>query len=391
MSHTDRIFWHPDKLFWSAVTLLALCLIMITAGPPEAVGASEASTFRIYLPLLMAGSQSNEPPPGPSQPGGIWLSAAELAALPTSGSAWNNLVSAAQRNTSQPNIKDQNDRTDVDVLAKALVYARTGDNRYRNEVIASIMAAIGSEGDSTSSILAVARNTMPYVIAADLVNLSANSAEDQAFRAWLGSLRHVVFSGDGGSHSLISCHEKRPNNFGTHCGASRIAIARYLGDTTDLNRAASVFKGWLGDRSAYTGFSFGDLAWQCDASKPVGINPAGCTKNGHSIDGVLPDDQRRSGGFTWPPPKENYVWEALQGATVQAQLLHRAGYPAWQWQNQALLRALTWLHSQANFPAEGDDLWQPWLVNRAYATSFPASSPTAPGKGMGWNDWTQSR
>ena len=43
-------------------------------------------------------------------------------------------------------------------------------------------------------------------------------------------------------------------------------------------------------------------------------------------DGVLPDDQRRSGGFVWPPTKENYVWEALQGAIAQAVILHRAGF-----------------------------------------------------------------
>jgi hypothetical protein len=409
MSHPHKVVSLTVKLLLPAVTLLAL--VLIGGGAPQIIRAGNTAvstntqfasrqsrshllrlgtveqlfrpenSFRIYLPLLMRSSQSN---------GAIWLSAAELAALPASGTAWNNLLNAAQRDTSQPNISDQNDRTDVDVLAKALVYARTGDSRYRNEAITGIMAAIGTEGDATTGILAVGRNTMPYVIAADLVNLPANSAEDQVFRAWLANLRHSVFSG-GGSHSLISCHEQRPNNFGTHCGASRIAIALYLGDSVELDRAATVFRGWLGDRNAYTGFSFGDLSWQCNSNQPVGINPAGCTRDGHSIDGVLPDDQRRGGAFTWPPPKENYVWEGLQGAVVQAQLLHRAGYPAWEWQDRALLRAVTWLHSQAGFPAEDDDRWQPWLVNYAYGTNFPAPSPTSPGKGMAWTDWSKGK
>jgi hypothetical protein len=410
MSHPNRFTIRSAGLLVGAAALLALLLIgggtvqTIQAGStavtdlPVPVTVRQLtslnvlpvtgrlygpeSPWRIYLPLLMNSSIGS---------GNIWLSATEIAVLPVSGAAWNNVLNAAQRNTSQPNISDQNDQTDVDVLAKALVYARTGDSRYRNEVVASIMAAIGSEGDTTTGILAVGRNTMPYVLAADLVNLSANPAEDQIFRAWLAGLRHFVFSGGGGSHSLISCHERRPNNFGTHCGASRIAIALYLGDQTDLDRAATVFRGWLGDRNAYTGFSFGDLSWQCNSNQPVGINPAGCTKNGHSIDGVLPDDQRRGGTFTWPPPKENYVWEGLQGAVAQAQLLHRAGYPAWEWQDQALLRAVTWLHVQADFPAEDDDRWQPWLVNYAYGTSFPAPSPTSPGKGMAWTDWSQGR
>jgi hypothetical protein len=138
----------------------------------------------------------------------------------------------------------------------------------------------------------------------------------------------------------------------------------------------------------YAGFTYGDLDWQCNPGQPVGINPAGCTRNGHSIDGVLPDDQRRGGGFVWPPPQENYVWEALQGAIVQAELLTRAGYPAWQWENQALRRAINWLHEQANYPAAGDDSWQPWLFNHTYGTNFPAPLPSSPGKGMGWTDWT---
>ena len=142
----------------------------------------------------------------------------------------------------------------------------------------------------------------------------------------------------------------------------------------------------------YSGFGFrsGELDWQCNPSAPVGINPTGCTRDGHSIDGVLPDDQRRAGGFTWPPPKENYVWEALQGAVVQAVILKRAGYDVFTWENQALRRAVEWLHSQANFPAVGDDTWTPHLINYYYGTQFPAPVPTSPGKNMGWTDWTHS-
>jgi hypothetical protein len=310
-----------------------------------------------------------------------------MASLPTSGTAWNNLLNAAQQNTNSPNLNDQNDNTDVYVLAKALVYARTGQSQYRNEVITAIAAAMGTE--SGSGILSVGRTLQSYVIAADLINLqAANPALDTTFRQWLSTIRYVVFNGAGPSLSIISCHELRPNNFGTHCGASRIAIALYLGDTADLQNAANVFKGWVGDRSAYAGFSYGELDWQCNSSAPVGINPVGCTKNGYSIDGVLADDQRRSGGFTWPPPQENYVWEALQGASVQAELLTRAGYPAWQWQNQALLRAINWLHGHAYYPAAGVVNWLPWLVNYAYGSYFPAPSSTNPGKGMGWTDWT---
>jgi hypothetical protein len=106
-----------------------------------------------------------------------------------------------------------------------------------------------------------------------------------------------------------------------------------------------------------------------------------------SIDGVLPDDQRRGGGFTWLPPKENYAYEGLQGLLLQAIILQRAGYDVFDWQDKAILRAFRWLHEEADFPAEGDDTWQPHVVNYFYGTTFPAPTPARPGKNFGWTDW----
>src|SRR4029079_12867840 len=168
--------------------------------------------------------------------------------------------------------------------------------------------------------------------------------------------------------------------------ASAIAADMYVGDKADLARAAQVFKGWLGDRSAYAGFKLGDLAWQANPTQPVGLNPRGATKNVHSVDGVLPDDQRRGGGFTWPAQKENYVWEALQGAVVEAELLSRAGFDTWNWSDKALLRAITWEYNVNNFPAKGDDTWEIFIINHAYGTNFPTSAANT-GKNLDFTDW----
>ncbi len=313
---------------------------------------------------------------------GIWISPTEIVALPTSGAAWNNLKSAADESISAPNLSNQDDPTNVHVLAKALVYAKLGDEKYRTEVINACMAAIGTEKGGRT--LALGRELIAYVIAADLVGLPAD--KDQAFRLWLQTTLTEPLSGK----TLQSTHEDRPNNWGTHAGASRAAVALYLENAAEIERTARVFKGYLGDRSAFTGFDYGDLSWQADPSKPVGINPLGASRDGHSIDGVLPDDQRRAGGFTWPPPKENYVYEALQGALAQAVLLHRAGYDVWNWSDKALLRAFKWLHIEADFPAQGDDTWEPYIVNYYYGTNFPAPLPSSPGKNVGWTDWTHS-
>lgn len=312
---------------------------------------------------------------------GIWLSHDEIMQLPMSGTAWDNVKDEADQSTGSPNLSNQDDRTNVRVLAKALVYVRTGDDSYRQDVIDACMDAIGSEGGRT---LALGRELGAYVISADLVGLPPD--KDAIWRQFIRDMLTHELSGK----TLVSTHEERPNNWGCHAGATRAAIAVYLNDTAELERTAEVFKGWLGDRNSYSDFSYGDLSWQSDAGNPVGINPLGATINGNNVDGVLPDDQRRGGGFTWPPFQENYVYEGLQGAIVQATILHRAGYDVFNWEDQALLRAYTWLHDEINFPASGDDNWQPHLVNFYYGTNFPAPSPTTPGKNNGWTDWTHA-
>jgi hypothetical protein len=341
-----------------------------TFRPEESLTRAEAACL-----MYMAKQLSPPPPVGD----GLWISAEALAILPTSGPAWENLLAAAQGDPGDTSLTVRN-QANAHTMAKALVYARTGQESYRAEVVDIVMGLIGTEegGDP----LAVWRRLGSYVIAADLVGLPAE--KDAVFRAWLDEMLGKKLDG----RSVADTHEIRPNNWGTHAGASRAAAALYLGNQAELDRTAQVFKGWLGDRSAYANFKYGDLSWQCDPENPVGINPKGCTKEGHSIDGVLPDDQRRGGGFKWPPPKENYAWGGLQGAVAQAVILYNAGYDVWSWEDQALLRAVTWLHEQADFPAEGDDRWVPHVINHFYGTNFPAATGIDPGKNVGWTDWT---
>jgi hypothetical protein len=317
---------------------------------------------------------------------GIWIGPAELAALTTSGTAWERLKAAADGTCGTVRLNDQEQKNNVCIMAKALVFARTGIEHYRAGVIDAVRQ-IADGPRYRGRALALGRELPAYVIAADLVELARfDPGLDADFRDKLREL--LTTHTDSGPASLVECHERRPNNWGTHCGAARAAVAAYLGDKAELARTAQVFRGWLGERDAYAGFRYGDLSWQCDPSRPVGINPAGCMRDGHPIGGVLPDDQRRAGGFHWPAPKENYVWEGLQGALVQAVILERAGYPAFEWGDRALLRAARWLHEQASYPAAGDDIWQEHILNHYYGASFPAVVSGNPGKNVGWTAWT---
>lgn len=335
-----------------------------------------------YLWQLTGTLVGGEPPPPPPPPNptptgkGIWLSKEEIAALPMSGAAWDAVLSAAGKAITSPNLNDQDSPNNVITLAKALVAVRTGEAKYRDEVIA-LIGKLPEPGDRT---LALGRELAAYVVAADLVDIPKAQLE--------AKLRLILSKKLSDGRSLIQTHEQRPNNWGTHAGASRAAVSAYLGDKAELDRTAAVFKGYLGDRSSYAGFKFGDLAWQADPSQPVGINKVGGTIQGHSVDGALPEEMRRGGGFKWPPPYQNYVGGALSGAVAQAWFLHRAGYDAFDWEDQAILRAVEFWHKHGH-TFTGDDAWLVAVVNKAYGSSFPVSG-TGPGKNMGWTQWTHA-
>ena len=325
----------------------------------------------------------------------VWISPDEIDQLPDSGPAWNSMKAAADRFVADSHfvLANQDDKRDSEAMAAAMVWQRTGDPSYRAAVEAGCLDVIGQEdqdfpGENNTS-LELSRNVCAIVIAAELIEWSDPEAE-ASFRSWVSMIR--TYEREDG-RSITSTHEDRPNNWGTHAGASRLACSIYLEDWEDVSRCARVFGGWLGVRGLYSGFSYGELCWQADQTRPVGINPRGATLAGISVDGVLPDDQRRSGRCPPEISQENYVYEALQGVTAQAVMFDRLGLEeVWTVRHAALYRAFAWLHEEALFPAEGDDVWQAWVVNKAYdlgLSAFPSpQGGVGHGKSVGWTDWT---
>lgn len=333
---------------------------------------------------------------------GVWISPEELSALPMEGRAWERLEAAADGELEEANMAGYTANHDVETLAVALVYARTGEEAYREKAAQAIRATIGTEHSglrngpgSEQGALAdiVGRNLVSYVIAADLIDLAGYDRQlDAEFRSWIEGLLHEEWP-DG---SLVSEDETRANNHGRVAGASRAAVAAYVDDREEVARTAMVFKGFLGDREIYTGFDFDrDLSWQADADRPVGINPHGAVKEGFVIDGALPEEMRRGCSFQDPPCPTSYPWGSLQGIAVEANILYRQGYDVWNWEDQAILRSVQFLHDlQQTYEdqpwwAEGDDTWVPWLINDAYDTDFPTEEANI-GKNMGWTDWTHA-
>lgn len=307
----------------------------------------------------------------------------DYSVFATYGKSWNQLYQAALGNWGTAKISDQDSNHDVYTLAGALVSSRLEDDSLQSKTEKAIQAAIGTEVGGRT--LALGRNLLSYVLAADAIQLGKiNPTLDSSFKSWLSKVRTENLSG----LTLIKTHETRPNNWGTMCGASRIAADIYIGDKVDLDQAARVFRGWLGDRTAYKGFSFGDTSWQCDVANPVGINPT-CIKSGHNIGGSLPDDMRRGCSFKWLPCHTNYPWGALVGAVMQAELLYSVGYGSYYWSDKAIKRAVQFLYDLGSI----DSFWWQnnnpliWIVNKRYGLAFSTTATSKFDKNIGWTDW----
>jgi len=353
---------------------------------PAAAPPAAPPTLRVTTPAASAETSSTTeatttPAPDVTDRTGIWLDPQTVIALPTSGPAWEAVRKAANDDWKKPNLDDGGNDHDVQLLAGALYATRTGDAAMRRKVERGLADITGTTVDE---VLPLARNLLAYVIAADLIDY-----RPPEFTRWLQRLIDTEADGRAGHDSLRRSALSDPSNHGTHARASVLAVALFVGDEELTATMAERFHDWLG-RSG-TGFVWKELDWQSDPSNPRAINPPGAVIGGLSVDGVLPEEQRRSGGFSNPAPREGYVWEALQGVVATAEMLDKAGYPAWEWEDRAILRAMTWLYQINGSPAEGDDEWQVWLVNRAYGTSFSTRIPTRPGKNMGYTDWTHQR
>jgi hypothetical protein len=319
----------------------------------------------------------------------LWLSTAELRSRPTSGPAWDAVKAAAYGGWGAADISDQNSNHNIFTLAGAYVSICKNDTAVRRRTREALAAVVGSE--EGGQVLALGRNLAAYCIAADSI-----SYRDQNFVNWVDRVRTEplinIESGDKQTTStMINRHETRANNWGACCGMSRVAADLYLGDTADLSKAVTIWKGWLGERTAYSDFFYGAAgkSWCHDEDNPVPVNPKGSMKNGHDIDGVLPADQNRTGPFEWPPPCGNYPHGVLGYVLVTIEMLRRNGYPGCHnWSDAAPKRALEWLERN-HCPASGDDAWQPYLAKRIYPLiHLVGANPRSKGKPMAWTAWT---
>lgn len=343
--------------------------VLVQYGPP--VGQPETVTIKEGDTLMVTTVGAPPPPPPPPPPPVTTnILGVDFAALPQTGAAWDRMKAAAG-SLGAVTLTDTAGAKNGALLAAAFVAAATSDGTLKTKIVAVCKAALNG---SHARTLEQARNLAPIAIALDAIGSIALDPELKRERDFKAS--------DQGS--VIDCHKKRPNNWGSASGLARIAVSAHLKDSADLAEAVKVHRGWLGDRAAYAGFAYGDMSWQADSSKPVGVNPKGATKSGVNIDGVLPDDQRRASAFP-AYVNENYVWQALGEASGTQFILRASGYPdCFAWSDAALARAYANRAAHA-YGCSGDDGWQ-YAAASAHGVTI-SHTGEAPGKSFGWADW----
>ncbi len=300
---------------------------------------------------------------------GIWTSSAELATIPMSGRAWEEVLKAA--NTADSNdatVSNQDSDNNVQILASAIVYARTGNTVYKDKVIAAIERLVFA-GKPSSNTLAWARETCAYVMAADLVGYRTSSFSD-----WLRNIAEDYIALD--NRTILEMFLMRPNNWGTMAFGTLSAIYRYLGDDLRLNEIRDYWiQCVIGPKPDFLKYG-SNLSWHVDQNNLRWINPVGAVKEGISIDGTQSDDMRRGGSFCVPPLFTSYPWEALQGLVTAARILDRAGLSIWSIGDSAIYRAVNILEVKyaqdfdIKWKAIGDDVWILPFVDAAYGTNL---------------------
>ena len=305
------------------------------------------------------------------------------------GVAWDELREAARGYLGRPDLSGLNSNHDVRTLAAALMFARTGQETYRSKDSWRDSCCV-MESEIGASTLALARNLVSYVIAADLVNLPAYDASIDGDPSEPGS----AACAPSASATARSCPRRTSDpttgaRTPPRAGSPSISISAIR---EDLTRAAAVFRSYLGETSRRRR----SVSAAISRGRRIRTIPAASTPSGRSRHGNLArrrpargDAPRGEPGS--PPSRTGYPWEALQGSLVAATLLGRAGFDAWNWGDQAIRRAVGFLERLdshwGGWWATGDDSWQLFLVNRAYGTRFATDPYATLGKNMGWTAW----
>ena len=424
--------WMRADILGSMARLSSLVAVLVASSAPPLQARTRASVepevvaTRQEAQFAVVESVTDNDAPGPSRveaagdldadvskpegerADGVWVDPVQLMQRPTSGIAWERMLADAGRDHGRANIADQDSNHDVYTLAAAFVCVRAG--QHCEKARQGVLDAIGTE--SGARWLAAGRNLGAYVIAADVLNMRADGVPDsdgtrvhEWIESWLG--KELLENHSSELRAIQPFHAG--NNAAVQEGFAYVAVAAYLREGVALDRAWNAFRTFVCDAGAPDHERI-DLepavldGWTHDVRRPCAVNPTGARKTvplglggaggTYSVDGALVGDMRRGGVFQWRPAFTSLPWVGLEGLVPAAVVLDRAGYPAFEVADRAILRAHEYLWLLRS--TTGDPRWFDGtrareivhLVNAYYRTSYPVNDVTGGGRTVGYTAWT---
>lgn len=330
------------------------------------------------------------PPPPPAGAPLMVVTQAQLDALPTTGTAWTNLLNIANGTSFPVNIDDQDNITSGKLVAVGLVYAKTQNPAYKTKVVTALDQLKTAQPTSSSRVLSWGRQIAGYAIAASLVGYN-----DPALKTWMSNARTVTLPGHAPLPTMEFAASHDAGNWGAWNMASYTASSIYVGDTAAVNNAYTWFKGMMGDTAAWAQFqniSEYDPTWVCgqpakDDWHGPAINPACDSQR----DGAAVLDIARS-ATSFPTPDDRgrmYSWESLSGWTLAARVFDYNGKTdVYGLSNSALKRAAGFLQRNGGWPAQFSASYCAAVaLEKVYATDFGALPPYGPARSFAGTDW----
>ena len=109
-------------------------IVRVNAPTGETLKVTGGTTGATSVTVGATDSTVPVPPTPPATGEGVIISKAEIARLPSAGSAWDRMVGASNAMLT-PSLSDQDSSANVNTLACALVAARTGNSSKRAKTI----------------------------------------------------------------------------------------------------------------------------------------------------------------------------------------------------------------------------------------------------------------
>lgn len=338
--------------------------------------------------------------------GQMFMTTSELMAKPTTGAGWTYLKSQADATWGTVCLSDQNSTVQTQVLAAALVYARTGDTTYQTKVINAIKQAPGTELNnacsSSNQLLNLARTLYGYVVAADLVQMPQSTIcnNGETWLTFLQRIRTTTIPPNSRWPTLEVTSADTSGNWGAYALSSHLAVSYALNDSTAITRDENIFKRYLGDTSSPAAafnptasyvYNSNGTTWDSTPTLQRGINPADGTKAPNAeIEDAL---RLTSGGSdsvpccTVQPDGVSYQEENFDGAFSTMQLLKAHGLDLTSFQNSAMKRAFDFYMSNGGPSSFSIRRYEPYVANYWYGSAYSTASGDSISRHLGYGGW----